>query len=255
MLKKCILAVAAAVVIAASSVSARAQELVVGTFAEVPPFEFVTGDGRYAGVDINIMESIARESGLSTRFVNQPFDTLLDTLAQGRFHVVASAVTINAERQQKVDFSEPYFEVKLIAVVPTGAKAIGSLHDLQGMKVSVLTGTTCAAVVERTLGEHNPNVRKLGRYEEVFKDVIEGRSDVAVVDEPIARTFAAKQSGFTLGENAMFVEQYGFAVRKGDAGTLKIINDGLKKIKETGEFELIHNIWFPAGERVPAIQY
>lgn len=255
MLKNSLLAVAAVVVLAFSAASVRAQELVVGTFADVPPFEFINSQGSYAGIDINIMESIARESGLTVRFVNQPFDTLLDSLAQGRFHAVASAVTINDQRRQTVDFSDPYFEVKLVAVVPNGARPISSLDDIRNMKVSVLTGTTCAAIVDRTMGAHNENVRKLGRYDDVFKDVTEGRSDVAIVDEPIAREYAKDHGGFTIGANAMYTEQYGIAVKKGDVNTLAIINKGLKAIKESGEFDIIHNIWFPQGELLPAMQF
>lgn len=243
MLKKHLLAVVVALAVAA--VPASAQEMVVGTFAEVPPFEYTTSDGRTIGFDVDVIKAIGRETGFTPRFVSQPFDTLLDSLAQGRFHAVASALTITDERRAKVDFSDPYFSVNIIAVFSAqNRKPIADISEIRNLRVSVLTGTTCAAVVDKTLGEDAENVRKLGRYQDVFDDVLAGRSDVAIVDEPVARAVAANTPGVLLGDKALHVEEYGFAVRKGDTVTLGLLNAGLKKLRDSGEFELINRIWF-----------
>lgn len=245
MLKHALLATAAILALALSAIStAHSQELVVGTFAEVPPFEYATSDGRTIGFDIDVIKAICREADLIPRFVSQPLDSLLDTLAAGRFHVVAAALTITEERKRQVDFSEPYFGVNIVAVVPEGAKMIDSLEQLKNLRVSVLTGTTCAAIVDKTLGENANNVRKLGRYSDVLEDITDGRADVAIMDEPVAKSFAANAKGFHVGVQTLHVEEYGFAVRKGDATTLTMLNAGLKKLRDTGEFELINRIWF-----------
>lgn len=245
MLKNVLLIMAAILALTLSALSsAHAQELVVGTFAEVPPFEYATSDGRTIGFDIDVIKAICRESGLTPRFVSQPVDSLLDTLAAGRFHAVAAALAVTEERRRQVDFSDPYFGVNIVAVVPEGSKMIESLDQLKDVRVSVLTGTTCAAVVDKTLGEGAKNVRKLGRYNDVLDDIMNGRADVAIMDEPIAKSFAANAKGFHLGQKALHIEEYGIAVRKGDTTTLSLINTGLKKLRDSGEFELINRIWF-----------
>lgn len=244
MLKSTFLAVAAVLAFTLSAFSAHAQELVVGTFAEVPPFEYATSDGRTIGFDIDVVKAVCRESGLTPRFVSQPVDSLLDTLAAGRFHAVVAALTITEKRKQQVDFSEPYFGVNIVAVVPDGKKMIDDLDQLKDLRVSVLTGTTCAAIVDKTLGEDAKNVRKLGRYNDVLDDIISGRADVAIMDEPVAKSFAANAKGFHLGQSPLHIEEYGIAVRKGDTTTLSLLNAGLKKLRDSGEFELINRIWF-----------
>jgi len=39
-------------------------ELIVGTSADWPPFEYIDSAGRYAGIDIALAEKIARELGV-----------------------------------------------------------------------------------------------------------------------------------------------------------------------------------------------
>ena len=39
-------------------------------------------------------------------------------------------------------------------------------------------------------------------------------------------------------------EHYGIAVRKGDGETLKVMNDALKKVRESGEYDKIYSKYF-----------
>ena len=43
-------------------------------------------------------------------------------------------------------------------------------------------------------------------------------------------------------------EDYCIAVRKGNSELLKALNEGLKKIKESGEMAKIHQKWFSVSE-------
>ena len=43
-------------------------------------------------------------------------------------------------------------------------------------------------------------------------------------------------------------EQYGIAVTKGNEEALKVINDGLQKIRDNGTFSKIHQKWFKVAQ-------
>ena len=50
--------------------------------------------------------------GLKVEFQTESFDTLIPTLqAGGKFDVIASGMTINDERKQEIDFSDPYYRL------------------------------------------------------------------------------------------------------------------------------------------------
>jgi polar amino acid transport system substrate-binding protein len=78
-----------------------------------------------------------------------------------------------------------------------------------------------------------------------------GKADAAAYDEPILRNIAAKVPGLTVLAEPISVDQYGFAMRQGDAA-LKAAVDGLvAEMKANGEYEQMRARWLPA-QGVPA---
>ncbi|MFP3855414.1 MAG: transporter substrate-binding domain-containing protein, partial [Anaerolineales bacterium] len=84
--------------------------VVIGTNAEYPPFEFVNEEGNITGFDIEMIDAIAQEAGFEYELVNTRWDGIFVALASGEFDAVISAATITGEREEMVDFSDPYFE-------------------------------------------------------------------------------------------------------------------------------------------------
>jgi polar amino acid transport system substrate-binding protein len=73
-----------------------------------------------------------------------------------------------------------------------------------------------------------------------------GKADAAAYDEPILRNIAAKVPGLTVLAEPISVDQYGFAMRQGDAA-LKAAVDGLvAEMKASGEYEQMRARWLPA---------
>src|SRR6266851_10474271 len=94
--------------------------LTVGSDTTYPPQEFIdTATGQAKGFDVDLITVIAQRMGLQAKVVTTKFDTIIDDLAAKRFDVVISAVTINPQRQQKVDFV-PYFNAGESLLVRAG---------------------------------------------------------------------------------------------------------------------------------------
>ena len=55
------------------------------------------------------MEAIGEKIGREVQFQDTSFDTIFRDLAQGKFEAVASATTITDEREESVDFTNPYY--------------------------------------------------------------------------------------------------------------------------------------------------
>ena len=80
------------------------------TEANYYPFEYLDDSGEMQGFDIDIANAVCRVANLSCKFHNQSFDSLLLTLQFGRFDAAIAALDITAERKQKVDFSNSYYQ-------------------------------------------------------------------------------------------------------------------------------------------------
>ncbi|MDR0362794.1 MAG: basic amino acid ABC transporter substrate-binding protein [Planctomycetota bacterium] len=235
-------AVLALVMVAAPSV--RAGEVVVGTNAEFMPFEYTDDDNNIIGYDIDVINAVGRAGGFDVRIHNQSFDTLVEGLETGKLDAVISGMTITEARREKIDFSEPYYNAAQVLVVQEKTPGYEKIGDIEGKVVGVQLGTTGAGMAEEVMGENNPDLKQFRKYNEVFSELRIGRIDAIVVDLPVARAYVDKIPGIRISSPPMSEEEYGIAVRKGNAELLAKVNAGLKAIHESGEYDEITAKWF-----------
>ena len=226
------------------SAAAGAGEVVVGTNAEFMPFEYTDDDNNIIGYDIDIIKAVGKAAGLDINIQNQAFDTLVEGLESGKLDAVISGMTITEARKLKVDFSDPYYNAAQVIVVLEKTKGFDKIEDIKGKLVGVQLGTTGAGMSEEAMGENNPDLKQFRKYNEVFSELRLGRIDAIVVDLPVAQAYVRKMEGIRISSPAMSEEEYGIAVKKGDTELLEKINGGLKKIRESGEYDAITEKWF-----------
>ena len=95
----------------------KRDTLVVATNAEFPPYESKAEDGEVIGMDIDIMKAICDELDMDLQIEDTAFDSILGSLQRGMSDVGMAALTITPERQEKVDFSEPYLSASQVVIV------------------------------------------------------------------------------------------------------------------------------------------
>jgi ABC-type amino acid transport substrate-binding protein len=92
--------------------------LIIAT-KEAPPFAMKSPDGTWEGISITLWKNIAQRLGRPYTFVETDLKGMLDGVASGQYDVAAAAITVTSERQDRMDFSHPYFQTGLgIAVRP-----------------------------------------------------------------------------------------------------------------------------------------
>ena len=232
------------VLVLSVSVAVSGEKLVAGTNAEFPPFEFTDNDNKIVGFDIDIITAVGKSVGYDVEMRHQVFDTLIESLESKKIDVAISGMTITDARREKVDFSDPYYDAAQVIVVREADAGYTAMDQLKDKKVGVQLGTTGALMSEEVLGENNENLRQFRRYTEVFNELRLRRIDAVVVDLPVAKAFIRRIKGLKISSQPMSEEQYGIAVKKGNAELLKIINEGLLTIRESGEYDRITEKWF-----------
>ncbi len=220
----------------------------VGTDAAYAPFESVSPSGEIEGFDIDVVSAIAEEEGIEVEFINTAWDGIIASLVQSKNDILVSALTITEERKQEVDFSDPYFESTNYIAVPKDS-GINSLADLEGKTVSVQQGTTGDIALTEFLGENYDGIKRFKGTPEAFLELKNGKVDAAVADSGVVMEYVKNNPD----QNLKYVvdekfpkENYGIAVRKGDAELLNKINSGLQKIQENGKYDQIYEKWFGA---------
>lgn len=223
----------------------------VGTDAAYAPFELMSDKGEIEGFTVDMLKLVASKGGFEVKFINTPWEGIFNSLAQGDRDMLASSITITEERKQTMDFSDSYFDaVQLIAV--SGKSKVTKFEDLKKLKVGVQNGTTGDEVVSTALGKTNPNIKRFDSTPLALKELEAGGVDAVVADNGVVIHYVKNNSaGFkTVADPSFAKEQYGFAVKKGNAELLAKINEGLAAARKDGSYDKLHAQYF--GEANPA---
>ena len=227
---------------------APAKVYVVGTDAAYAPFESQNEKGEIVGFDVDVVQAIAAKAGIQVKFVNTPWEGIFNTLQQGDRDMIVSAVTITDERKQTMDFSDPYFDAAQLIAVKESSK-VTKFADLKKLKVGVQTGTTGDEAVSKLLGKTSTSIKRFESTPLALKELEAGGVDAVVADNGVVAHYVANNPGGkfkTVSDKEFVPEQYGIAVKKGNAELLGKLNQGLAAIKADGTYAQIYAKYFGA---------
>lgn len=92
-----------------SANDARTNKTLIVAVKPAPPFVIKQADGGYEGISIQLWESIARELAINYRYQEVGLRELLDGVARARYDVGVGAITVTAQREKYLDFSQPFY--------------------------------------------------------------------------------------------------------------------------------------------------
>jgi polar amino acid transport system substrate-binding protein len=218
--------------------------LSVGSDVPYPPFEeFGKTKTEFKGFDVELMEAIGAKIGRKVEFQDTSFPTIFRDLAQGKFEMVASATTITPEREESVDFTNPYYLPSAQSiVVKKGTTGLNTAEDLEGKIVGVQQGTTGEEYVEEEI--ETKELRPYPQGPDTFPALEAGTLDAVVIDRPVAEKAIEQDEGIEISGGIETEEQYGFVVQQGDDELREALNEGLKEVIDSGEYETIYRKWF-----------
>lgn len=239
----------------ASTAPAAAKVFVVGTDAAYAPFESQNEKGELVGFSIDLLNAVAKKAGIEVKFINTPWEGIFNTLAQGDRDLLISSITITQERKQSMDFSSPYFDAVQFIAVKEGSK-ITKFSDLEKLKVGVQTGTTGDEVVSKLQGKTSTNIRRFESTPLALKELDAGGVEAVVADNGVVVNYVQNNASVklkTVTDASFTPEQYGIAVKKGNAELLAKINKGLADMKADGTYAQIYSKYFGAANAVTAV--
>ena len=92
----------------AFSATEREEMLVIGT-KQAPPFSMKNAEGVWEGISVELWNKIAQDNGFLFEFREAELADLLEKVAAGELDACVAAITVTAEREGIVDFTQPFF--------------------------------------------------------------------------------------------------------------------------------------------------
>ncbi len=263
--KKTILTVLASLFIIGN---ASAEKIKIGTEGAYPPWNSKDASGNLIGFEVELAQELCAIMKYECTIVEQDWDGMIPALVMRKFDAIMAGMSITAERQKTITFSQGYAdEVASLAVMkgsslegmdtPEGInlslggsdvkKALKTLTGaLAGKTVCTQTGTIHQNFLESgDVG--SVNVRTYKTQDEVNLDLTSGRCDVALA-AAVAFTDYADKSGkpvvlvgptfsggaFGNGVGVGIRQASDSAIGKRDAKILKDFNKAINKARKQG---------------------
>lgn len=200
--------------------------------------------GKVEGFDIDIAKALAKkilgdENKVELKEVTSK--TRIPLLQNGDIDLIIATMTITEDRKKQVDFSDVYFKAGQSLLVKKGSPIKG-LEDLKkGTKVLAVKGSTSA----KNIREKAPDatVLEFENYQDAFTALKAGQGDALTTDNAILLGMQKQDPNYELVGGNFTDEPYGIAIKKGDSEFVSVVNDLLKEMKESGEYDKLYEQW------------
>jgi polar amino acid transport system substrate-binding protein len=236
-------------------------EIVIGTEAAFPPFEFVQ-DGKIVGYSADLLAEIMKDlPDVTAKRLDVPWQGILPGLAAGKFDFIVTSVTATKERYDRYALSLPIADAT-VALLVRADSDIKTPEDAAGKVVASQTGSAQLQALKglgeklAAEGKSFSDVREYVSFDEAYADLAAGRVDAVAQSFPnLADAVKKRPDAFSIitppfGPKVFF----SWAARKDeDSKSLSAFFDaGLSKLNESGKMEELQKKWFGFAMPVPA---
>ena len=260
------------------TISANADKIRIGTEGAYPPWNSKDASGKLIGFEVELAWTLCRYIGQQCEIVEQDWDGMIPALLMRKFDAIMAGMSITAERQKTITFSQGYAdEVAQLAVMkgsslegmdtPSGVKLSLGGSDVKKALATITSALAGKTVCVQTATIHqnfldsgdvgSVNVRTYKTQDEVNLDLTSGRCDAALA-AAVAFTDYAEKSGKSVVlvgptfSGGAFGNGVGVGIRQAgddaigqrDAKLLADFNKAIDKARKNGDISRIATKWF-----------
>lgn len=197
----------------------------------------IEGSAEYAnGYDVMVAKMICDSIGYDLEIYKTDWDSLILGLNSDKYDALICGMNILPERKETVAFSTPYRTTTncIIVMKDNQYASATSVADLDGCSAITQMNSNWEPLIPEI-----PNVTKIpsvGTTAEIAAQVLGGKADVGIVDDPTAQcicksnpdmTYIIFDQGSGFSSDGQESDEMGIAVRLSDTDLLEKINQAL----------------------------
>lgn len=229
---------------------AEGESYVIGLDDTFAPMGFRDDNDELVGFDIELATAVSEDIGADFTFQSIDWAMKETELNGGNIDMIWNGYTITDERAEQVDFSNPYMENSQLIITLEGNE-IDTKEDLAGKTVAAQQSSSAVDAIEADSSGiieefANGEVVQYPSNNEVFNDLLTGRSDAIVVDETMGRFYMNQNPSddYKVLDDNFGEEEYAVGFRKEDDDLRERVNQSLETLKTDGTYDDIYNNWF-----------
>ncbi len=197
--------------------------------------------GELVGFDVDVALKMGEILGLEVQFENPAWETIPAALNQGRYDVSIGSMTITPERDQTVDFTQPYYYTSGQVFVKEGGPQIAGVDDLAGKKVGVGAATTYYDYLK---DNSDAQVKTYTTDADTFPDLRNGNLDFVMTAGPTGQQAILQGQPFEFSGTPLYYEDLAFAVAEGEADWVALLDFAIAQMHEDGSLTEMSKTWY-----------
>ena len=210
----------------------------------------IADDGSFEGIDVEVAGAIAAKLGLELVVDDMGFDAALLAAQNGQSDIVMAGVTVTAERQAVMDFSDSYANGVQVIIVKEDSP-IATVDDLANAdKIGTQRGTTgylyCSDTPDNG-GYGEDHVTAFDTGATAIQALLNGQVDAVVIDNMPAQEFVKANAGLKILDTEFANEEYAIGMAKGNTALLEAVNNALQELTADGTLQSIVDKYITAG--------
>ncbi|MDR1953044.1 MAG: amino acid ABC transporter substrate-binding protein [Clostridiales Family XIII bacterium] len=224
--------------------------LILGCDDEFPPMGFIDENGELTGFDIDLARGVAERLGVQLEVKAIDWGSKELELQNKNIDVIWNGYTIDADRNEQVEFTKPYLNNEQLLVVKADS-AVQGKADLADKVVGVQIDSAAEKLVngDAAFSGSLKEVRTYDDYQQALIDLKSSdRIDAVAVDKILINYVMLQEPGtYRVLSEALGDEYYGIGCRKGSISLREAIDEALDEMQKDGTTDTICAKWFDSN--------
>ena len=232
-MKKLILTTAVLALTAGAAVAGSHSVVRMGTEGAYAPWNFVNDAGGIDGFERELGDELCKRAELTCEWVKNDWDSIIPNLVSGNYDTIIAGMSITDERDEVIDFTQPYTPPDPSAYVAQSADV-----DLASGVIAAQATTIQAAFI----AEQGWTLVEFATPEETVAAVRNGEADAVLADKSFLDT--------VVGDDLVMLEKseslgggVGMGFRESDAELRGKFDAAIQSMKDDGSLNELIAKW------------
>lgn len=234
-MKKLILTLAALALGAGLAHAGSHSVIRMGTEGAYPPWNFLNDAGEVDGFERELGDELCRRAELTCEWVTNDWDSIIPNLVSGNYDTIIAGMSITAERDQVIDFTQNYSQPD-----PSAYLAMSDDIDVEGAVLAAQTNTIQAAFI----AEMGWTLVEFATPEETIAAVKGGEADAVLADKSYLTPIEAEDADLVfLARSELIGGGVGMGIRESDTELKEKFNMAIQSMKDDGSLNALIEKW------------
>ena len=235
--------------------AAGSEPVRIATEGAYPPYNDLNAAGEITGFERVMGDELCRRAELQCVWEVREWDSIIANLVDGQFDVIIAGMTITEERDQLIDFTQPYVPPSpsvYVARAGPGAAAIAAKLNDPARRTGVPLGAQRATIHSDYLAGEGLRHSEYELVPDAIDALLIGEVEAVFADARFIRESMAECGDrmVLVGPEVFIGTGVGGGVREADVQLKEKLDLAITSMKEDGSLNELIREWFGPDARV-----